>query len=79
MFNQLFTLDLLVFNIDTNLLFFVMNRFFYKTEVERRIYTHRSHLPVINFHLSDIQIYTPVMCHVLTNENMPFLSDGKKI
>ena len=40
----------IVFNIDTNLLFFVMNGLFYKTEVEKR----HIHTSVNNFHLSDI-------------------------
>ena len=33
--------------------------------------------PVINFHLSDIEIYTAVTCHVLTCENTTFQSEGK--
>ena len=39
--------------------------------------THRPYLPDMNFHLSDIKIYLVVMCHVLTNENMTFQSEGK--
>ena len=40
--------------------------------------THRSYLPDMNFHQSDIEIYTAETCYVLTNEDTTFQSEGKK-